>query len=119
MKWHLKGKWLDPHRIPQFGLIAEEVEKVDSRLVGRDDQGRVNTVRYEAVNAMLLNEFLKEHRKVQEQQCNIEELKSIGSRQNAVIAKQQKQIDALAAGLQKVNERKELTNGRSKVATSD
>ena len=50
---------------------------------------------------------------------NIEELKSIGSRQNAVIAKQQKQIDALAAGLQKVNERKELTNGRSKVATSD
>ena len=68
MKWHLKGKWLDPHRIPQFGLIAEEVEKVDSRLVGRDDQGRVNTVRYEAVNAMLLNEFLKEHRKVQEQQ---------------------------------------------------
>jgi len=55
---------LDPDGIPQFGLIAEQVEKVNPDLVVRDEDGKVNTVRYEAVNAMLLNEFLKEHRKV-------------------------------------------------------
>src|SRR5215470_15461916 len=58
---------LDPAGIPQFGLVAEEVEKVNSDLVARDDEGKPYTVRYEAVNAMLLNEFLKEHRKIQEQ----------------------------------------------------
>ena len=57
-------KDLDPDAIPQFGLVAEEVEKVNPALVARDDQGKPYTVRYEAVNAMLLNEFLKEHRKV-------------------------------------------------------
>src|SRR4029077_10361992 len=56
---------IDPDRIPQFGLIAEEVEKVNPDLVVRDADGKINTVRYEAVNAMLLNEFLKEHRKVE------------------------------------------------------
>src|SRR5207247_10501010 len=54
---------LDPDGIPQFGLVAEEVEKVNPALVARDEQGKPYTVRYEAVNAMLLNEFLKEHRK--------------------------------------------------------
>ena len=53
---------LDPEGIPQFGLVAEEVEKVNPALVARDEQGRSYTVRYEAVNAMLLNEFLKEHK---------------------------------------------------------
>jgi Chaperone of endosialidase len=53
---------IDPDGIPQFGLIAEEVEKINPDLVVRDDQGKVMTMRYEAVNAMLLNEFLKEHR---------------------------------------------------------
>src|SRR5438270_25509 len=57
---------IDPEGIPQFGLIAEEVEKVNPDLVGRDENGKVNTVRYEAVNAMLLNEFLKAHRDLQE-----------------------------------------------------
>ena len=56
---------LDPNGIPQFGLVAEQVEKVNPALVARDDQGKPYTVRYEAVNAMLLNEFLKEHRKVE------------------------------------------------------
>ena len=74
---------IDPEGIPQFGLIAEEVEKVNPDLVGRDENGKVNTVRYEAVNAMLLNEFLKEHRDVQE-------LK-------AIVAEQRKQIETLAA----------------------
>jgi hypothetical protein len=53
-----------PNAIPQFGLIAEQVEKVNPDLVARDANGKVNTVRYEAVNVMLLNEFLKEHGKV-------------------------------------------------------
>src|SRR5207248_3414650 len=59
-------KELDPDGIPRFGLVAEEVEKVNPDLVARDDQGKPYTVRYEAVNAMLLNEFLKEHRKVEQ-----------------------------------------------------
>ncbi|HMF07108.1 MAG TPA: tail fiber domain-containing protein [Methylocella sp.] len=76
---------LDPEGIPQFGLVAEQVEKVNPDLIARDHQGKVITVRYEAVNAMLLNEFLKEHRKVQELE--------------ATIARQQKEIEALAASL--------------------
>ena len=67
---------LDPDGIPQFGLVAEEVEKVNPDLVVRDEDGKVMTVRYEAVNAMLLNEFLKEHRNVAEQQSTIAELKT-------------------------------------------
>jgi trimeric autotransporter adhesin len=85
---------LDPEGIPQFGLIAEHVEKVNPDLVARDADGKVYTVRYEAVNAMLLNEFLKEHRKNEEQE--------------ATIARQQKQIEALTAGLQKVSAQIEL-----------
>ena len=67
---------LDPDGIPQFGLVAEDVEKVNPDLVARDEQGKPYTVRYEAVNAMLLNEFLKAHRKLEEQQKEIEALRS-------------------------------------------
>ena len=63
--FHYK-KEIDPTRTSQFGLVAEEVEKVDPDLVVRDKEGKPYTVRYEAVNAMLLNEFIKEHSKVQE-----------------------------------------------------
>ena len=80
---------LDPTHTLQFGLIAEEVADVNTDLVTRDTDGKPETVRYESINAMLLNEFLKEHRKVQEQ--------------GAAIAHQQKQIEALTAGLQKVS----------------
>ena len=66
---------LDPTAIPQFGLVAEEVEKVNPDLVARDDEGKPYTVRYEAVNAMLLNEFLKEHRKVENQEATIAQLR--------------------------------------------
>ena len=83
---------LDPEKIPQFGLIAEEVEKVDPDLVVHDDDGKISTVRYEAVNAMLLNEFLKEHRKVEDQQATISELKS-------AMAQQQQEIKALVTSL--------------------
>jgi trimeric autotransporter adhesin len=66
---------LDPEATPQFGLIAEEVEKVDPALVLHDDKHQIYTVRYEAINAMLLNEFLKEHQKVGEQNAEIQDLK--------------------------------------------
>jgi len=80
--------------VPQFGLVAEQVEKVNPDLVARDEQGKPYTVRYDALNAMLLNEFLKEHSHVQEQ--------------DAIITRQQKQIDALVMGLQKVTAQLEL-----------
>src|SRR6267378_2114343 len=88
---------LDPDKIPQFGLVAEEVEKVNPDLVVRDEDGKVNTVRYEAVNAMLLNEFLKQHRRVQEQQAMIVEMKSIIAKQDVTNAQQHDQIEALTA----------------------
>jgi hypothetical protein len=93
---------IDPDRAPQFGLVAEDVDKVDPGLVVHDAAGKPFTVRYEAVNAMLLNEFLKEHHQVQEQDRQLK-------RQDATIAKQQKQIEALTAGLQKVNDKLELS----------
>jgi uncharacterized coiled-coil protein SlyX len=83
-------KELDPEKIPQFGLVAEEVEKVAPDLVVRDSDGKPYTVRYDSVNAMLLNEFLKEHRKVEGQGKTIAELRS-------TIAQQVKGIEALAA----------------------
>jgi hypothetical protein len=91
--FHYKHE-LDPESIPQFGLVAEEVEKINPDLVARDEQGKPYSVRYEAVNAMLLNEFLKEHRTVQDLKLTVVE--------------QQKQIEALTAGLQKVNAQLEL-----------
>ncbi len=69
-------KELDPKAIPQFGLVAEEVAKVDPDLVARDEDGKPYTVRYEAVNAMLLNEFLKEHRKLEELEATVARLES-------------------------------------------
>jgi len=86
--FHYKQE-IDPEGVPQFGLVSEDVEKVNPDLVARDQQGKPYTVRYEAVNAMLLNEFLKEHRKVQELEANA--------------ARQQKQIEALITGLQRVS----------------
>jgi hypothetical protein len=95
---------LDPDGVPQFGLVAEEVEKVNPDLVVRGEDGKVMTVRYEAVNAMLLNEFLKEHRKVEEQQ--------------ATIAQMKKQIDSLTAGLQKVSDQMELAKAASQAVAA-
>ena len=77
----------DPGRTPMFGLVAEEVEKVNPDLVTRNDKGEVESVRYDAVNAMLLNEFLKEHRQVQEQQKQIENLTALVKEQAAKIQK--------------------------------
>ena len=88
-------KEIDADRTPQFGLVAEQVEKVNPDLVSRDADGKAYTVRYDAVNAMLLNEFLKEHKTVQEQ--------------GATIGRLQKQIEALTETVQKVSAHIELT----------
>jgi Chaperone of endosialidase len=88
---------------PQFGLIAEEVAQMNPALVVHDEKGEIYTVRYEAINAMLLNEFLKEHRRVKDLETTIAGLKSTDAKQEATIANQQKQIEALIAGLQKIS----------------
>ena len=93
---------LDPDKIPQFGLVAEEVEKVNPDLVARDEEGNVMSVRYEAVNAMLLNEFLKEHRKVQDQEVRLSKQDAINAQQLARLAELEKKIEALTAAVQKV-----------------
>ena len=94
----------DNTKTPQFGLIAEDVADVNPDLVVRDENGEIYTVRYDAVNAMLLNEFLKEHRKNEEQE--------------ATIARQQKQIDALTAGLQKVSAQIEVSKATPKMVSN-
>jgi Chaperone of endosialidase len=96
---------IDPDGIPQFGLVAEEVEKVNPDLITRDEEGKPTAVRYEAVNAMLLNEFLKEHRQVRE-------LKG-------TVAQQQKQIEALTATVQKVSEKLERGKIARRVVEND
>jgi endosialidase-like protein len=98
-------KDVDPDRTLQFGLVAEDVEKVSRDLVFRDAEGKVYSVRYEAVNAMLLNEFLKEHRTVQE-------LKT-------TVAQQQKQIEVLISGLQEVSARLEATRPAPQVVNNN
>ncbi len=82
----------DKTNTPQFGLVAEEVAEVNPDLVVRDENGEIYTVRYDAVNAMLLNEFLKEHRKVEQQERTITRLES-------TVAKQQKEMETVVARL--------------------
>jgi hypothetical protein len=114
---------IDPKGIPQFGLVAEQVEKVNPDLVARDAEGKVYTVRYEAVNAMLLNEFLKEHRKV-------EELESTVAAQQkdfqVAVAQEQKEIAALRASLKeqasqirKVSDQLEESRPAAQVVVAD
>jgi uncharacterized coiled-coil protein SlyX len=99
------------------------VEAIDADLVVRDKEGKVSTVRYEAVNIMLLNEFLKEHQRVQEQQATITELKSTLAQQEknfqATAARQQKQIEALTAGLEKVSAQIELNKPAGQTVLND
>jgi septal ring factor EnvC (AmiA/AmiB activator) len=90
-------------------LVAEEVEKVNPNPVVRDSAGKVYNVRYEAVNAMLLNEFLKEHQKVQQQETTINELKSCAAEQQAEIKALTVSLKEQAAQIQKVSAQLELT----------
>ena len=133
-------KEIDPQRIAQFGLVAEEVEKVNPNLVVRGKDGKPYSVRYEAVNAMLLNEFLKEHRKVEEQEASITQLKSTAAKQEATIsrldvtvakqettgAQRQKEIKALiatvkeqATQIQKVSAQLEASKPAPQVVVND
>jgi hypothetical protein len=96
-------KEIDPAFSRQLGLVAEDVEEVNADLIVRDKEGKPYTVRYDQVNAMLLNEFLKEHRKVEELAKIIAELKSNAAKQGATAARQEKQIQALTVGLEKVS----------------
>jgi hypothetical protein len=102
----------DATNTPQFGLIAEEVADVNSDLVLRDKVGKPYTVRSEAVNAMLLNEFLKEHKAFVEQQRKVQD-------QEATITHLQKQIEALIAGLQKVNAEIEMSKTGRRIVLND
>jgi tRNA/tmRNA/rRNA uracil-C5-methylase (TrmA/RlmC/RlmD family) len=96
---------IDPARSPQFGLVAEEVAKVNPDLVTRDAKGELYTVRYDAVNAMLLNEFLKEHEKVQKLEAA---LKTVNERLKAQDAK-----------IDNVNAKVELSKAAPQVVTND
>ena len=96
--------------------MAEQVEKVNPDLVARDDQGKPYTVRYEAVNAMLLNEFLKEHRKVEELEATVAQQEKDFQ---ATAAHQQKQIEALTAGLQKVSAQVEMSKPASQMVLNN
>src|SRR5438309_3722403 len=91
---------IDPNGLPQFGLVAEEVAKVDPDLVARDAKGEPYTVRYEAVNAMLLNEFLKQHRKVEEHETTIAELRKEIAAVNARLKEHEAQIQKVGARLE-------------------
>ena len=108
----------DAKNTPCFGLIAEEVAAVSPDLVA-NQKGEIYTVRYEQVNAMLLNEFLKEHRTVQEQKGTIQQLKSAVEKQEATNAQQQKQIEALTTGLQKVSAELELHESAPRVVENN
>ena len=124
--FHYK-KEIDPAGSSQFGLVAEDVERVNPDLVTRDENGKVNSVRYDKVNAMLLNEFLKEHKKVEEQQSKIKSQTAAIAELKSILAQQQKATEILtaqlkeqAAQIQKVSAQMEeskagpavVTNGR-------
>jgi hypothetical protein len=98
-------KEIDPAGTEQVGLVAEDVEKANPDLIVRDKDGKPHSVRYDQVNAMLLNEFLKEHRK--------------NEKQEATIARQQKQIEALTAGLQKVRAQLEVSKPASQTVLNN
>jgi hypothetical protein len=119
-------KDLDPDGIPQFGLVAEDVEKINPNLVARDEQGKPFTVRYEAVNAMLLNEFLKEHRKVEDLNGRLENQARKVEEQEAVITQLKGEMAAVAARLkeqdsriQKVSAQVELSKAAPQIVNNN
>jgi hypothetical protein len=115
-------KEFKPTGIPQFGLVAEEVQKVNPDLVVRDPQWKPYGVRYDAVNAMLLNEFLKGHKAFVEEQRKVQEQGATITQQRkdfeTAIARLQKQVEALTAGLQKVSTQLETSEPALKVVNN-
>jgi hypothetical protein len=115
-------KEIDRSQSLQYGLVAEDVADVDPNLAIRDGNGQIESVRYSAINAMLLNEFLKDHKRVEEQQACITELNSRAEKQDKIIAQQQEGIAALtaqlkdqAAQIQRVSARVEMSKATSNV----
>jgi hypothetical protein len=113
--FHYNG---DAKNTPCFGLVAEQVAKVSPDLIVRDEHGEPLTVRYDAVNAMLLNEFLKEHKKVDAQQSKIEKEEATITELKAMLAQDHKQIEALAEGFRKVSTEIEMSKAATQVATN-
>ncbi len=117
------NKAIDPTQTLDFGLIAEEVAAVNPELAVRDREGKISNYRHDAVNAMLLNEFLKEHKKVEEQQATIAALKSTVAQQQkgfeSKLAKQEEQIETLTAGLQKVSAQLEVNKGAAQTVLNN
>jgi hypothetical protein len=111
-------KEIDSNGVPQFGLVAEEVAKVNPDLVVRDEDGKVYTVRYDAVNAMLLNEFLKEHRQVQEQSCEIVEQRATITELKKGMATVVAQLEQQAAQIQKVSAQHEASKPAPQVVNN-
>ena len=109
-------KEIDSERIPQFGLVAEEVDKVDPALVLHDTKGQPYTVRYEQVNAMLLNEFLKEHKTVQQHEATITQLQTDAAKQKATIVELKKMIESLVTRVSEHDAR--IQNATMKVELS-
>ena len=119
-------KEIDRSQALSFGLVAEEVAEISPDLITRDQEGKPQTVRYEAVNAMLLNEFLKEHKKVEEQQTMIWQLKSKAAKQGDTISELTKSVGAVTAQLkeqalqiQKVSAQVQMSEPLAKVALSN
>jgi uncharacterized coiled-coil protein SlyX len=112
-------KEIDPAGTSQFGLVAEDVEKVNPELVVHDKEGKPYSVRYEQINAMLLNEFLKEHRRVDEQEATISELKSTVAEQQkdfrTTVAQLAGRLEEQASQIQKVSAQLELSKPAAKL----
>jgi hypothetical protein len=111
VSFRLKKEYDDTQALG-FGLIAEEVEKVNPALVYRNNKGRVESVRYEMINAMLLNEFLKAHRKMEEQEATIARLKADGATQQAVISDLKKRLETVVVRLEEQDSKIERVNDR-------
>src|SRR5205823_14514719 len=109
-------KEIDPSGTSQLGLVAEDVQKVNPDLVVCDKEGKVYSVRYDQVNAMMLNEFLKEHKKVQSLEAQLaQQQKEFGSK----LSQQEKQIESLSAGLHKVSAQLEMSKPAPEVAVNN
>ena len=110
---------IDPARTAQFGLVAEDVEKVNPDLVVRDKEGKTYSVRYDQVNAMLLNEFLKEHRKVEEQGAAIArqrtDFQTKIDRLEGIIVRQQRRLDEQAAQIERVSAQMQMDHSAAQM----
>jgi len=110
---------IDPARTAQFGLVAEDVEKVNPDLVVRDKEGKTYSVCYDQVNAMLLNEFLKEHRKVEEQGAAIArqrtDFQTKIDRLEGIIVRQQRRLDEQAAQIERVSAQMQMDHSAAQM----